>query len=234
MARDWLKVTVHRFDFRTEPWKFSYPLWLTGAVMKKVQVVSWAMSGIAGAFVVGCSIFPSTLWANVLQTVLPPDRVPRDAFGVGVLLVGVGVTLLGATKAWITIKAPETTRYSNGNGSAVAVIALTQKVQELLDHQRQVLDEIKEQHGETRDLVKQIHNGTIQLLEKLTATILCHDNYVKEHVTERGQLIARALGEDLAPLVVGAVRSAFDLHEQRQIARMLTQQTTQPMPKVEK
>jgi hypothetical protein len=95
----------------------------------------------------------------------------------------------GAQQQPIVVQAP-----SNGNGSA-QVFA---KLQEMYDGQKVASEQLYEAIAEQTRAARE-----------LAAAITTHDNYVREHVTERAHLITKQLGEDLAPLMVLAVKSAF-------------------------
>jgi hypothetical protein len=149
-----------------------------------------------------------------LFTVLAvPDgtSAPRAAWEgpTGMLLGGLGVFIYFITKAIIEAKTRTVERHNVADSAAPA---MWQKLQEVLDSQRIAHQE----------LIKTLESLNEDILKNRELTI-AHDSYIKEHVNSRGPEIAREIGSSIAPLVVNAIRGAFEDDRMRKIAERTTE-----------
>lgn len=94
---------------------------------------------------------------------------------------------------------------------------------------------------EVLDAVRANQEVSNRMLEKLDDTLVTmntsinsHDLYVKEHVTHRGAEIARELGGSMAPLVVNAIRGAFEDNRTRTFAAHTTDKIPAVRPRARK
>ena len=135
---------------------------------------------------------------------------------IGLLVGGIGFAIYWVTKTVLEIKYRQgTISHSSEIGSPI----LWQKMQEVLDAQR-----VNQEHI-LQALLKINDN-----LEGLQLLMAGHDAYVREHVGLRGAEISRELGGAIAPLVVNAIRGAFEDNR----VRVLSAQPTAKFPKIKR
>ena len=135
---------------------------------------------------------------------------------VGLLLGGIGFASYWIVKAIAEAKSggKNTIIHSSDTTSP----AVWQKIQEVLDAQKQL-------HENLIATLKDIHTEIIanqSFMASTKAAIDDHSMYVKEHVGERGKILAQEVGGMIAPLIVNSIRTSFDLERTTRDAERTT------------
>ena len=128
----------------------------------------------------------------------------------GLFIGGIGFAAYWIVKAVLEAKQGR----ASGAHSMGSDPMIWAKLQEVLDAQKVASEGLLRSTDKLNDTIKAVSDA-----------ITSHDTYVREHVSERGPMIAQAVGSSIAPLVVNAIRGAFEDNRQRTMARQVTQPT---------
>lgn len=154
-----------------------------------------------------------TVAALTLQAeALPPHQPSFWEGPTGFLIGGIGFAVYWVVKAVMDAKFRPVQAQSEA-----ALPALWTKIQEVLDAQRVNQEVTNKTLADLNDTLKNMHTS-----------VTAHDTYVREHVGQRGPEMARELGGSIAPLVVNAIRGAFEDERMQKVAARHTDPIGKP------
>ena len=129
----------------------------------------------------------------------------------GFLIAGAGFATYWLVKAVVEAKTAsrpsQPVFIQQPGGNVEGLTAIFSKMQEVLDAQKASQDALTATLQETTASIRSLQGAMLE-----------HDAYVKTHVGERGREIVRTLGEDMAPLIVNSIRTAFEAQDVRKVA----------------